>query len=206
MLAPTHQQGYRFMPRPREFDSEEALQKATTLFRKKGYFATSVDDLVKCTGVGTYGLYSIYGDKKGLFLAALDTFRDKYVKQLLSNLEKPDSSWTAISEYFSRVIDLAGTENGRLGCLMCTTSNQMIGVDPDIDKKLQQHFRRLRRVFYRSIVNAMQNAEIGKNIDPEICADYLLGVAHGAASLLRSGTSKKSMRNFVTTALGFFRI
>jgi TetR/AcrR family transcriptional repressor of nem operon len=193
------------MPRQREFDSEDVLQKATTLFREKGYFATSVDDLIKCTGVGTYGLYSVYGDKKGLFLAALDTFRDKYVSQLLRNLEEPDSSWPAISEYFSCVIELAGTENGRLGCLMCTTSNQMIGVDPDIDKRLQQHFRRLRRVFYRSIINAMQNAEIGKNIDPEISADYLLGVSHGTASLLRSGGSKKLIRNFVTTALVFFR-
>src|SRR5271155_4290183 len=189
------------MPRPREFDSEDALQKATTLFRKKGYFATSVDDLVKCTGVGTYGLYSVYGDKKGLFLAALDKFRDKYVNQLLSNLEEPDSSWPAVSEYLSRVIDLAGTEDGRLGCLMCSTSNQMIGVDPDVDEKLRRHFRRLKRLLYRSIVNAKRNAEIEKNIDPEICADYLVGVAHGAASLLRSGSSKKSIRNFVTTAL-----
>ena len=193
------------MPRRREFDSEEALQKATTLFRKKGYFETSVDDLVKCTGVGTYGLYSVYGDKKGLFLAALDKFRDNYVNQLLSNLEEPDSSWPAISEYLSRVIDLAGTEDGRLGCLMCTTNNQMIGVDPDVDEKLRRHFRRLKRLFYRSIVNAKRNAEIEKNIDPEICADYLVGVAHGAASLLRSGSSKKSIRNFVTTALESFR-
>jgi TetR/AcrR family transcriptional regulator, transcriptional repressor for nem operon len=193
------------MPRPREFDSEQALQQATDLFWKKGFFETSVDDLVRCTGVGTYGLYSVYGDKKGLFLAALDKFRDKYVNQLLSQLEQPDASWPAITQYFSLVIDRAGTVEGRLGCLMCITSNQMIGLDAEVDKKVRQHFRRLKRAFHRAIANAAHKGEIKNNIDPEIYGDYLVGLAHGAASLLRSGNSTKSIRNFVTTGLGCFQ-
>ena len=69
------------MPRSREFDVDETLERAMTLFWERGYEATSVQDLVERTGVNRSSLYSVYGDKQGVFLAVLDRYRDRVVSR-----------------------------------------------------------------------------------------------------------------------------
>ena len=60
------------MARPREFDPDEALQTAIDLFWEKGYSDTSVDEVVRRTGVAKYGIYGTFGDKRSLFSKALE--------------------------------------------------------------------------------------------------------------------------------------
>ena len=60
------------MGRPRGFDEQDAVAAATTVFRERGYAATSVDDLVAATGVHRGSLYGVFGSKHGLFLRVLD--------------------------------------------------------------------------------------------------------------------------------------
>ena len=51
------------MVRPREFDPDEALDKAMHLFWERGFQHTSMEDLVRRTGVSRYGLYGTFGNK-----------------------------------------------------------------------------------------------------------------------------------------------
>ena len=57
--------------RPRSFDERYALEKATQVFWSKGYDGVTIDDLVAGMGVGRQSLYSVFGDKRTLFLRAL---------------------------------------------------------------------------------------------------------------------------------------
>lgn len=59
------------MGRPREFDTPALLRQASDLFARRGYAATSIDEVVKVTGVARGSLYSIFGSKQGIFAAAL---------------------------------------------------------------------------------------------------------------------------------------
>ena len=77
------------MARPREFDADEALDKAMHLFWAKGYYDTSIRDLVEATGVNYYGLYGTFESKHGLFLAALDRYRAKVTSQIVRELNRP---------------------------------------------------------------------------------------------------------------------
>src|SRR3977135_1749818 len=67
------------MPRKRLVPSDEVLHRATALFWRQGYEATSVDDLVQTTGANRAGLYGAFTGKRGLFLRALDHYRDGFV-------------------------------------------------------------------------------------------------------------------------------
>lgn len=60
------------MGRPREFDTDTLLQQAGELFILRGYNATSIDEIVKATGVVRGSLYSIFGSKQGIFIAMLE--------------------------------------------------------------------------------------------------------------------------------------
>ena len=59
------------MARPKEFDVDDALQQALELFWRKGYEATSVQDLVAAMGIQKASLYGTFGDKHSLYMKAL---------------------------------------------------------------------------------------------------------------------------------------
>ena len=62
--------------RPRSFDESAALEKATRVFRSKGYDGTTIDDLVAGMGVGRPSLYSVFGDKRTIFLRVLRAYAE----------------------------------------------------------------------------------------------------------------------------------
>jgi len=60
------------MGRPREFDESNVLSQARALFAAQGYNGTSIDDLVKSTGLLRGSLYKAFGSKRNLFVLVLD--------------------------------------------------------------------------------------------------------------------------------------
>src|SRR5258708_20187625 len=63
--------------RPRTFDEGWALEKATQVFRSKGYDGVTIDDLVAGMGVGRPSLYSVFGDKRTIFMRVLRTHAER---------------------------------------------------------------------------------------------------------------------------------
>src|SRR5258705_379412 len=64
--------------RPRSFDRGEALERAIAVFWEHGYDATSIALLTKALGIGAPSLYAAFGDKRALFLDALDRYIRTY--------------------------------------------------------------------------------------------------------------------------------
>ncbi|WP_124054278.1 TetR/AcrR family transcriptional regulator [Arcanobacterium ihumii] len=71
------------MGRNRSFNLTEVLHSSAALFRSKGYEASSIDDVVKVTGVHRGSLYNTFGSKYGLFLKVLDN--------ALESLDQPEN-------------------------------------------------------------------------------------------------------------------
>jgi AcrR family transcriptional regulator len=65
------------MARPREFDSEELLDKVALAFLENGLQSTSMRQLETLTGVKQVSLYNAFGSKEGLFLAAFDRYTEQ---------------------------------------------------------------------------------------------------------------------------------
>ena len=89
------------MARPKEFDIDQVLDRATELFWTKGYEETSMRDLEEGLGVGRQSLYSTFGDKRDLFLAALDRY-SSLQQERIEPLLAPDAGLAAIRAYFAR--------------------------------------------------------------------------------------------------------
>ena len=62
--------------RPRSFDESDALKKATQVFWSKGYDGVTIDDLVAGMGVGRPSLYTVFGDKRAIFLRVLKAYAE----------------------------------------------------------------------------------------------------------------------------------
>ena len=62
------------MGRLRSFDPDKVLDRAMHAFLARGFEATSIEDLVVCTGINRASLYGAFGDKRDLFLKALQLY------------------------------------------------------------------------------------------------------------------------------------
>ena len=110
------------MVRPRTFEPEEALDKAMAVFWRKGYAETSYDDLVSETGVSRKGLYTVFGDKEALFIAALHRYCRVRIPEMFHVLDQDVVTLAQIEAMFNWLTDLVATGQLSQGCFMANTA------------------------------------------------------------------------------------
>ena len=103
--------------RPRSFDEREALEKATQVFWSKGYDGVTIDDLVDGMGVGRPTLYSVFGDKRTLFLRVLKTYAEKKGARAAKALLAPEALRASLASFFRFIVESATEEGSAVGCL-----------------------------------------------------------------------------------------
>jgi TetR/AcrR family transcriptional repressor of nem operon len=189
------------MARIREFDPDEALDKAMKVFWQKGYANTSIEDLVSATGVNRYGLYDEFENKHGLFLAALDHYQNAVVGMLFGIVERPDASLTEIRAYFAKLVKLSSSEMGKLGCLMASCASEVAPHDERAANKVEEFRARLQLGCRNALSNAKAAGEFPAQFNVEPVADFLTGVMQGLSVMARSNTNPKVIKNVAEVAL-----
>ena len=189
------------MVRTRSFDPATALTTAVDLFASKGYSDTSMDDIVKATGVSRYGLYGTFGNKRELFEQALDRYAEGMGKQSFLRLLEPDASLDHIRELFAgRVADMCSTEE-RKGCLFVHTAMQLAPEDEELQQVLHKFMRRMSKAFAIGLESAKQRGEVRADLDSAAAGDVLTGTLFGLAVLGRSGFSREHLERIVDNTL-----
>src|SRR5436189_3836074 len=106
------------MARPREFDRDTAAQEAMEAFWDHGYNATSVSELLTEMGLNRGSLYGTFGDKKQLFMAALEKYQDQNVAMIRDVLEQPGrSAREAVAALLQVAVERCTGEGAQRGCL-----------------------------------------------------------------------------------------
>src|SRR5246127_4887275 len=121
--------------RPRSFDETGALEKATQVFWSKGYDGVTIDDLVAGMGVGRPSLYSVFGDKRAIFLRVLKAYAEKKGALAAKALLSPQTLRDSLARFLRYAVESA-TENGSArGCLLVCVAP--IVDDAEVRKFLQ---------------------------------------------------------------------
>jgi TetR/AcrR family transcriptional repressor of nem operon len=128
------------MARPIEFDRNQVLQKAIPLFWLKGYQATSIKNLVDATGLQPGSLYSAFGDKRGLFLAALDAYFEGLKQHLFGLLRGNNPPIERLEAFFQQLVQESYCDPDRKGCLLINTLSEIPVQDTEINTHLQKMF------------------------------------------------------------------
>ena len=104
--------------RPRSFDEAGALEKATQVFWSKGYDGVTIDDLVAGMGVGRPSLYSVFGDKRRIFLRVLKAYAEKKGARAAKALLSPQSLRDSIAGFLRFAVESATEKGSAPGCLL----------------------------------------------------------------------------------------
>ena len=129
--------------RPREFDVDRAVRDAMDAFWTAGFHATSLPDLLRATNLSRGSLYKAFGDKRALFLAALDLYCDAGLAALAETLAAPGPAVDAIRAALMRYASLSTGATGRRGCMAVATATELAPHDPEITAQIGRHFRAL---------------------------------------------------------------
>lgn len=189
------------MPRNKEFEPAQALDRAMDLFWRRGYAATALDELVRRTGASRYGLYATFGGKRDLFCGVLERYSQSVIDPMIGALETAAASVREIRGFFDRVLALIRRHGDRRGCLMCNAAFERGSLDPAAARRVSRHFARVRRLLKRALANARSDGSLPRHGPARVNADHLLGTAAGAFFLARSGMPIGMVRRFVQTAL-----
>lgn len=189
------------MARPREFEPEEALDKAMRQFWAKGYHDTSIRDLVEATGVNYYGLYGVFENKHGLFLAALDHYRDTVTAEILAQLKQPGPLTDVITKTYEHLLNIGKTRGGPIGCLMCNTAVELASEDPEAANKVQANMAQLRAGFHATLTEAQQSGELAAERDIGALSEFLTTTVYSLALLLRAGCGAAYARRHIKSAV-----
>ena len=135
------------MARPREFDIDDAVTRAMAVFWEHGYDATTTDQLLDGMRLTRGSLYKAFGDKKALFLRALDLYEAEEVEKAVEALSQTETDGAArINSLFSSIVT-AVQSGDRMGCLLCSTLSGFSANDPEISAKVLAATARLHEGF-----------------------------------------------------------
>jgi TetR/AcrR family transcriptional repressor of nem operon len=189
------------MPRQKAFDPDEALQKAMQVFWERGYEATSVEDLVQSMGINRFSLYSTFGDKHQLFVAALERYRATIVADLVGELEQSEAGLAAIRQFFTRLVDFFASSKGWRGCLLTNTAVELAPHDPQAAAKVQAHVVRLEEAFYRVLLQTQQTQQRTAVHTYRDLARFLTGSALGLGVLAKTSPGRQALEGYVRVIL-----
>ena len=188
------------MARPRSYDSDTLALRTLMAFWQNGYFATSMDDLVRATGVSRHGIYKEFGGKKGMFLSSFDLYQKLIVGPAFEQVERRAATLKDVAAYFEQQISLA-EENGLPGpgCLVANSATEVAQHDADVQRKIDYHNTRLRRGFSAAIRNSADGLSPRRSRQ---LSETVLVFATGLWALSRVTTDAKDLRRAVATFLG----
>ncbi len=189
------------MARPKEFDPEDALEQAMHQFWAKGYFDSSIRDLVDRTGVNYYGLYSVFDSKHGLFLAALDKYRRTVTSQIIAAITSQGPVLGAMEKTFQVLLRLMETDDGAVGCLMCNTAVELAAQDEAVAARVRDHLALLRDSFTARLTAAQKSGELAADRDTKAMGEFLATTVYSVALLVRSGQNRSLVKRHIRTSL-----
>ncbi|MDE2005815.1 MAG: TetR/AcrR family transcriptional regulator [Rhodospirillales bacterium] len=189
------------MPRTRQFDEADVLDRAMALFWRQGFEATSIQDLVAALGINRASMYAAFGDKRGLFLAVIDRYLAHSNAERLAILAAPGPARAAIAAFLAALLAEADSTGPRRGCLVTNTLIEMAPRDPEIARRLRASLARVEEGFAEAIRRGQAAGEIAATRDPGALARYLVGIAQGIRVLARGGAGADQLRDVAGVAL-----
>jgi TetR/AcrR family transcriptional repressor of nem operon len=189
------------MARPREFDTDKALDRAMGVFWAKGYEGASLQDLLKAMKIARGSLYKAFKDKHSIYMAALDRYDQTVVQHAVEILrdEEGGDGLARIRRLFDSAHDRV-THNDRRGCFMCNAAIDQAPADPRIRAKVVGMMKRVEEAFGIAVKASKKAARWPAKRRAEI-ARFLLNSYMGVLVLARSGYSAADLSSVIDASL-----
>jgi TetR/AcrR family transcriptional repressor of nem operon len=188
------------MARPKEFDRDEALQKAIGVFCEKGYAAASTDQLMRAMKISRQSMYDTFGDKRQLYLEAFRRYVADSINEQIGDLEKSSSPLAGIEKMllaFATRTEL----DGIVGCMGINAICEFGRSDPEVTSLGDIASVRLTAALEQALRQAKSKREISKTLSEKAGAQFLSATLSGMKVAAKAGAEAQALKSIVHFAL-----
>ena len=188
------------MARPKEFDRDTALQKAVDVFCEHGYEGTSTDELLRAMDISRQSLYDTFGDKRQLYLQALQQYVADTVGEQIRALNSSSSSLKGVEAALQAFVAKAGSAEAP-GCMGIGATCEFGVSDREVTALISTADKTLQSSLERRINEGKDAGEIGADIDTRAAAQFIKAALTGIKIAARGGAPADTLRNIARMAI-----
>ncbi|MDA1679639.1 MULTISPECIES: TetR/AcrR family transcriptional regulator [unclassified Bacillus cereus group] len=193
------------MARLREFDEEKALDAAMQLFWEKGYAATSLSDLTAKMEIQKPSLYSAFGDKEGLFEAALRRYTNLHAANIRTKLQNEQSVKEAIRTFFENMVEEEYKKEFSKGCFCINTMVELAPHNEKFEVLTREHQMYLTVIFQELITKGIRSGELQSDLNAKAVAQTLVTSLIGLTVLMKSRPERSVIDNSVSIIVSLLK-
>jgi TetR/AcrR family transcriptional repressor of nem operon len=187
--------------RPRSFDDDKALDAAIACFWNRGLQATSVRDLAEHMGIQGPSIYNAFGDKRTLFVRALERYVTLMMRERIARFERQHDPKTAIRAFVQDAIERSVSDPHRRGCLLVNSALEVAPHDAELCGRIAAYLEEIAAFFRRSIAAAQQAGTVPRTIDGADTARLFVGMVLGIRVLARTNPDRALLEGVARPAL-----
>lgn len=174
------------MARKRRLPLEILLDHAIAVFWDHGYRATSMDMLTNALRVAKPSIYANFGNKKALYLKALEDNHNRFMARVSHDLQKSGSALESLNKLISELM-APNRAHCRRGSLATNSALELADVDPEIRACLNKAFNDLLELFAHAIARGQQQGEIRNNFPASALAHFIFSSVQGIRIMEKTG-------------------
>ncbi|ADY81161.1 TetR-family transcriptional regulator [Acinetobacter pittii PHEA-2] len=165
--------------RPREFDLDNALDKAMDVFRFQGFHATSISDLSKAMNLTVGSIYKAFGDKHNLFYQVFNRYLLLRKKELNKYLSHANTGYEKIQNLLNFYIDSVKELEGKKGCLVVGSAIEIEVLNHELTKAIEFALNKNLSNIKKLIEEGKADGSINQELNVDQAASLLLCLVLG---------------------------
>lgn len=165
--------------RPREFDLDNALDKAMDVFRFQGFHATSISDLSKAMNLTVGSIYKAFGDKHNLFYQVFNRYLLLRKKELNEYLSHANTGYEKIQNLLNFYIDSVKELEGKKGCLVVGSAIEIEVLNHELTRAIEFALNKNLSNIKKLIEEGKADGSITQELNVDQAASLLLCLVLG---------------------------
>jgi TetR/AcrR family transcriptional repressor of nem operon len=181
-----------------ELTKEKILAEATQLVRRKGFDATSINDLMAATGMKKGCLYFHFSGKEELSVAILEKAKAEFFASFESSLAGKTPG-ERLDYLFKEALALSKKNGVECGCIFGNTALEMGGRNERLSKFVGEVFSQWIERISKVVRDAQDAGRVRQDLSPAVLAGHIVMSFEGGIMLSRLEKSDKPMRDCITS-------
>ncbi|MEO1701724.1 MAG: TetR/AcrR family transcriptional regulator [Pseudomonadota bacterium] len=177
------------MARKEKYDSDQTLNRATSLFWMQGYHATSMKDLETALDLGPGSIYARYGSKAGVFEAALKNYAAGRRTELERYLAAHDMVLDGLAAYAGSFSNLCERDAPSVACMMMKSVTELHATEPTLQTVASELLDATEAMFAEQFQRAKSAGELAHDADPAFLGAWLQAEIMGIRTYAQKAVS-----------------
>lgn len=184
----------------KQFDVDEALERALEAFWEEGYRGLSMTQLLERMDIRKGSFYATFKSKRDIFLQALGRYIDERLERFEADaVARPARE--ALEAQFEAILGECRSRTGHRGCMALNSALEVAPHDPEVATMVKRALERHERLFADLVTRAQKEGSVSELVDAGRAAKALMAFVLSMRIYSRAGVSRTTVAEFASLAL-----